>query len=269
MSELARPNSFSLAPRNFDEAMRFADMIADSKFCPKEFVGRPGDVLCAIQFAVEVGLSPMQGLQNIAVINGKPSLYGDAALAVVKSHPSFISIVERDASEAATKGGECRIVVRNGDGTHTEVVRAFSIADATKAGLVGKSGPWSQYPGRMYQMRARAWAMRDALPEALKGIMIREEVEDYNVKPSMPTATIRPPAAIVESAPATDAEFVATDAAPASPVDDFVLKFSAARTGDDIKRIGAEIAEVGLSKHPQLITAYKAAVARIKEGVTA
>jgi hypothetical protein len=62
------------------------------------------------------------------------------------------------------------------------VVRTFSEADAKKAGLWGKSGPWAQYPARMLQMRARGWALRDAFPDALKGLGIREEVQDYQVK---------------------------------------------------------------------------------------
>src|SRR3546814_15538068 len=45
----------------------------------------------------------------------------------------------------------------------------------------GKQGPWSQYPQRMRQMRARAWAMRDGFADVLKGIGIAEEVRDFPV----------------------------------------------------------------------------------------
>src|SRR3546814_4979258 len=53
--------------------------------------------------------------------------------------------------------------------------------DAKKAGRAGKQGPWSQYPQRMRQMRARAWAMRDGFADVLKGIGIAEEVRDFPV----------------------------------------------------------------------------------------
>src|SRR3546814_17968193 len=53
--------------------------------------------------------------------------------------------------------------------------------DAKKAGRAGKQGPWSQYPQRMLQMRARAWAMRDGFADVLKGIGIAEEVRDFPV----------------------------------------------------------------------------------------
>src|SRR5262249_22277845 len=53
----------------------------------------------------------------------------------------------------------------------------FSTADAKAAGLLGKTGPWSQYPARMRQMRARAFALRDQFAGVLKGLAIREDQE--------------------------------------------------------------------------------------------
>ena len=80
------PRQFSLAPRDLNEAMRLADMLAGSELVPKDFRGKPANVLVAVQWGVELGLQPMQALQNIAVINGRPSLWGDAVWALVKSH---------------------------------------------------------------------------------------------------------------------------------------------------------------------------------------
>ena len=58
------------------------------------------------------------------------------------------------------------------------IIRTFSIAEARKARLLGKSGPWQDYRGRMLQMRARGFALRDGFADVLKGLNIREEVED-------------------------------------------------------------------------------------------
>jgi hypothetical protein len=70
-----------LALSSFDDAFRFAGMVAKSDFAPKDFRGKPEACLLAIQHGAELGLTPMQSLQSIAVINGKPSIYGDAAKA--------------------------------------------------------------------------------------------------------------------------------------------------------------------------------------------
>lgn len=57
--------------------------------------------------------------------------------------------------------------------------RTFTKDDAIKSKLWGKAGPWQQYPDRMLQMRARGFAIRDAFPDAIKGIITYEELRDY------------------------------------------------------------------------------------------
>ena len=64
-----------------------------------------------------------------------------------------------------------------------KTIRYFSVANAKTARLWGKQGPWTQYPERMLAQRARGFALRDAFPDALKGIITREEAEDIPVKP--------------------------------------------------------------------------------------
>jgi hypothetical protein len=182
-------NNFSLRPTNFKEAMEFANLIARTSFVPTQFRGKPEDILVAIQMGSEVGLPPMQALQNIAVINGRPCIWGDASLAIVQQHPDYEYIKEKPLkdSEGDNRGYQC-IVKRKG---HDEHVSNFTIEHAKKAGLWGKAGPWTTYPSRMLQMRARGFALRDTFSDALKGLNVREEVEDYpnkmvNVTPTQP-----------------------------------------------------------------------------------
>jgi hypothetical protein len=174
--ELTTTKPNYLSPQTFEQAERYADKIAASSLCPTAFKGKGGDVLIAMQMGAEVGLSPMQAIQNIAVINGRPSLWGDAALGVVRSHPHCVNVREwpegsvKDLTAIAYCG-----VTRKGQ---TEEVRSFSIEQAKIAGLWGKPGPWTQYPERMLQMRARGFAIRDTFPDALRGLQIAEEAQD-------------------------------------------------------------------------------------------
>ena len=80
---------FSLRPTNFSEAMRLANMIAKSDLAPKDYKGKPENCLLAVQMGAEVGLSPMQAIQNIAVIGGRPSVFGDAMLAICQASQDF------------------------------------------------------------------------------------------------------------------------------------------------------------------------------------
>lgn len=163
----------SLAPTNFEEAERFAVRLANSNLCPKDYKGKPDDILIAMQMGAELGLKPMQAIQNIAVINGRPAIWGDAALAVIKAHPDFEDINEWWEGEGDKLTAFCTIKRRN----QTPQTRKFSIEQAKTAGLSGKT-TWQQFKERMLQMRARGFCGRDTFPDALKGIMLVEEVQD-------------------------------------------------------------------------------------------
>ncbi|MEQ6471540.1 recombinase RecT [Comamonas sp. wu1-DMT] len=166
-----RPASqFDLSPQNFEQALTFSNYLADSDMVPKDFKGKPGNCLIAMQWGAELGLKPLQSLQNLAVINGRPALWGDAVIALVLSSPVCEYVTEDDDGHTAT----CRVKRKGAP----EQVRTFSMEDAQKAGLAGKQGPWSQYPKRMRQMRARAFALRDVFPDVLRGMPVAEELQD-------------------------------------------------------------------------------------------
>jgi len=182
MSMPAVKQSFSLAPQSIDEAIRFAEIMSKSNLVPKDFSGNVGNILVAVQWGMELGLQPMQAMQNIAVINGRPSLWGDAVIALVKSSPACEYVVEETSDDAAV----CR-VKRHGE---PEQSRTFTKADALKAGLLNKQGPWTQYPKRMLQMRARSWALRDVFPDVLRGMPIAEELQDMPTEKDMGSAVV-------------------------------------------------------------------------------
>jgi len=180
-----------LALATFDDAYRFAKMVSGSEFAPKDFRGKPESCLLAIQHGSEIGLSPMQSLQSIAVINGRPSIWGDAALAVV-SASAVCEYVTEEIEDG--KDGEALVAICTAKrrGYPKPTVVRFTVTDAKKAGLWGKGGPWTQYPRRMLQLRARGFALRDAFPDVLKGLVTAEEAQDYPTPVVPPTpVTVR------------------------------------------------------------------------------
>lgn len=159
-----------LGPRTFEQALQFSEYLADSDLVPKDFKGRPGNCLIAIQWGAELGLKPLQAMQDLAVINGRPSLWGDAVIALVRASPLCEYVIETEGPNSST----CT-VKRRGE---PEQSRTFTDDDAKAAGLLGKAGPWTQYKRRMRQMRARAFALRDVFPDVLRGLPVAEEVMD-------------------------------------------------------------------------------------------
>ena len=203
--QLSNTNRQGFAPATLTEAVQFSEMLASSSMVPRAYQGKPQDVLVCVQWGYEMGLAPMQALQNIAVINGKPSVYGDAAMALVQASPVCEDVEEYFEDEGTPNPVAVCVAKRK---NRKPVIAKFSVEDAKRAGLWGKQGPWSAYPKRMMQMRARGFALRDAFPDVLKGMITAEEAQDYpdeakpraakDITPRNPLDAIAPPQAITE-----------------------------------------------------------------------
>lgn len=168
---------FGISPTNFDEAWRLAQMISQSNFCPKDYIGKPSDCLFAMAYGAELGLSMLQAIQGIAVIKGRPSVWGDALIGIVRANPTIISIEEFIAGEGDARTATC-ILTRERHGRAEQTTGTFSVAQARTANLWGKEGPWRTYPDRMLKMRARGFCLRDGAADILKGIITAEEAYD-------------------------------------------------------------------------------------------
>lgn len=163
----------AIVPQNMDEMARFATMVCKSGMAPKG-LETPEKVAIAVMKGLEVGFTPFQSLADIAVINGRPTIWGDGLIALVRREGHQVH--EWLEGEGDAMVASC--TVKRAD-TGEEITRSFSVADAKKASLWGKQGPWQQYPKRMLQMRARGWAVRDGAADAMKGLRVAEEERDH------------------------------------------------------------------------------------------
>ena len=170
------PSAGFMQVRSIKEAMECAKIIAASSFCPRNLANKPGDVVVALQFGQELGLKPMSSLQNIAVINGRPALWGDAVIAVCRQSPDWEYMTEEynDTTKVA------RVAFKR-KGEPKEFVGTFSEEDARRAGLWGKPGPWTTNPKQMIIWRAKHFGARAAYPDCLRGIYGAEEAMDIPV----------------------------------------------------------------------------------------
>jgi len=191
VSETETPKStaitISAGPRGLQlntmkEMWQFANALTASGMAPRG-LEKPEACLVAMQLGAELGFGPMMSIQNIAVINGRPTVWGDVMLGLCRSSGIFdeeaFSEVMFGDENSADWAGICQ-VRRLPDAK--AITRSFSVRDAKRAGLWDKKGPWQQYPQRMLQMRARSWALRDAFPDVLKGVYSAEEARDIVVE---------------------------------------------------------------------------------------
>ena len=242
-AQQSRPSPIKLT--TWAEIERFAEKAAKSGMVPKDYVGKPDAIVIAVMMGAELGLAPMQALQNIAVVNGRPSVWGDALPALCRAAGVAKSIREWSEGDGDAVTYHCEAIRRDDP---NPVHASFSVADAKRANLwketpkVKKqgrdgpyevdSGPWYSYPKRMLQMRARGFCLRDAFPDVLKGLITAEEAGDipFEATGLTPTAHHEPTLAAPDPTPkgptikewldALQAEF---DAAPDAEAVDAII----------------------------------------------
>lgn len=243
----------AIVPSDFDGAWRIAQAVVRADMAPKG-LETPEKAMVAIMHGMEVGLTPMAALQSIAVVNGRPSIWGDGAIALVRASGVLDSIRETIDGEGEAMVARCAVKRR---GEVEPIIGTFSVADAKKAGLWSKAGPWTQYPRRMLQMRARAFALRDGFADVLRGLHIAEEVQDVPVRDitavSPPPAPPPAPALAAPKAPApiavrqTNPDQLVTVDDPDTFLDNLDGILATASTVEDLNEIYAIEAEPAIN----------------------
>lgn len=168
-------NDSLFSKENYVYYRQLAEDLCKSNVVPKALIGKPMDALICMAYGYQLGMSIEQSLQDIAVVNNKPCLWGDGFLAQVMKCPDFIDLIEEPILNGnVVVGYKCTAKRRNRE----DKTSIFTLDDAKRAGLLGKQGPWTQYTSRMLQMRARGFACRNAFPDTLRGVGMAEE-QDY------------------------------------------------------------------------------------------
>jgi len=158
-------------PQSMEELYKFANLVSATDFAPKDFRGKPDSCFVAMVYGRNLGVGALQSVQNIAVINGHPSVYGTLYWAIIISHPEFEDCVEDVDEEKAT------VTLKRKE--RSPKTATFTWKDAQAAGLASKTDTWGKYRKDMLLWRARHKAGDALFADALKGIAPREVVQDY------------------------------------------------------------------------------------------
>jgi len=172
----------AIVPHTIEQVYRFADAVITACLAPDSFENDRNKVAMAILKGLEVGLMPMTALANIYIVKARPTIWGDAAMALV--HDTGELEFMNDHYEGSFEKGDlmCSVTMKRRT-VDNSITRTFSMADATHAGLINRDGTpkagkfaWN-YINRMLFNRARAWCVRDLFADVLCGLAIREELE--------------------------------------------------------------------------------------------
>lgn len=163
----------------FDTTLRGAMALSQSTLVPATYQRRPDNCLIAIDLANRMGLTPLVVMQNLYVVNGKPSWSGQACKMLIENCGRFAQV---ETVYTGTKGTDTRgcffRAVRRSTGEVIDGVEV-TMEMAKKEGWYDKSGSkWKTMPELMLAYRAAAFFARVHCPEALMGMTTVEEQDD-------------------------------------------------------------------------------------------
>lgn len=213
---------FTFVPRNIEEAWRYAEIISRAGCCPDAFRNKPNDVFMVMSLGAELGVSTIQALQNICVINGRLTVWGDLTVALM--YASGQCAVFRNDWDEATQTATCTLQRQ-----HRELrTYTFSMADAKRAGLAGKD-TYQKFGKRMCGWRAISYGIREQFADVLKGMAVAEELMDFRDEAVRQAPISMPRAAAPAQVAAPAPEPVAQEPeAPADqqPMSDWAKEFA-------------------------------------------
>jgi hypothetical protein len=160
--------------RDVDAMFRFAKCYMQSGLAPSSFRNEQQLVIVWAK-AAELGLSPLQAVEGMSVINNRVGIMGDLALAMVEASGEL----EQKRVEYSGEGDslQCKVTLQRR--SREAQSYSFSVKEAKAAGIYERSFTWKGYPRRMCYYRALGFALRDEFADVLKGIKTVEELMDY------------------------------------------------------------------------------------------
>lgn len=158
----------------FEHAQRVAKMLAASNLIPKDYQGKVENCVIALEMANRVGASPLAVMQNLHIIQGRPSWSSPFIIAAIKG--KYGDLDWRKSGEGDAYGYEAVTVDKDGkERVGTKVDWKMVKAE----GWLDKPGSkWKTMPEQMFKYRAAAFYGRTYCPEILLGMQTVEEVID-------------------------------------------------------------------------------------------
>lgn len=156
-----------------------AGKIAGTNFVPKSLRGKPAEVAACILTGREIGIGPMEALQKVYVVDGKPTMSAELMRALVLRAGHEITYPALTDDKVTVAGR------RRGSDKWTEVT--WTLKDAQRVGLAGKD-TWKKHPRQMLSARATSELCRLLFPDALGGVTYTpDEVEETEPAPATVT----------------------------------------------------------------------------------
>lgn len=195
LEKVPQESAFGIA--TFDHAQRVAKMLASSSLIPKEYQNNIQNTMIALEMANRIGASPLQVMQNLYIVHGKPGWSSSFIIAALNASKKFSPVRFEMGGEGDEYG--CYAWAYDANNNEKLIGPKITMKMAKAEGWVDKNGSkWKTMPELMLRYRAAAFFGRLYAPEILMGMQTMEEVIDVEARPVVEEITIEQLKALFE-----------------------------------------------------------------------
>lgn len=171
------PNDSSFSVTGFEHAQRVAKMLSSSNLIPENYRGNIQNTMIAMEMANRIGASPLMVMQNLYIVQGKPSWSSSFIIASLNACKRFSPIRFELDGEGEEYG--CTAWAYDLKTNEKLMGPKVTMAMVKAEGWLSKSGSkWKTMPELMFRYRAAAFFGRLYAPDILMGMQTAEEVTD-------------------------------------------------------------------------------------------
>ena len=186
-NEIMIQEETSLSTTNMFEnnLLEQAKFLSNSTIVPVQYQRKPENCYIAIDMANRMGVPVMMVMQNLYIVQGKPSWSGTAIKSMLENSGKFEDLETVYVGQPNTDNWGAFVTAKLKKNGKVLKGATVTIKTAKDEGWYNKSGSkWKTMPELMLTYRANAWFARQFAPELLMGLQSVEEVEDV-IRPTI------------------------------------------------------------------------------------
>lgn len=168
-----------------NQIFKLSNIYSGSSMVPDNYRGKPDNCFVALELASRMDVSPVLVMQNLYIVQGKPSWAGQACKALIDGSGKFreSEYIMTGSFEDGSRG--CYLQAVNSKTGKLVKGTEITLKMARDEGWMNKNGSkWKTMPEQMLKYRAAAFFARTECPEVLMGFQTAEETEDvYGATP--------------------------------------------------------------------------------------
>lgn len=166
-------------PKAMNHLVKIAKTLSSSSILPAQYRGNVANCFVACEMAARMDVSPLFVMQNLHVIEGRPSWSSSACIALINGCGLFRDVRFNMVGEAGAPSRGCYIsAVRVGTGEHVQGTTVTIQLAIDEGWMERKGSKWKTMPEQMLKYRAAAFFARIECPNVLMGFMLDDESRD-------------------------------------------------------------------------------------------